>query len=289
MLDAWDSVDFANGGVGNDIPRTKDQEAFNLNKGMDAEQCVIISEIMNDPGFYARLEPIYGACEALIQMVEDGHEVILVTSPWLTNPTCITDKFKWVEDWLGADWTERLIITKDKTHVAGDILIDDKPEIKGTATPSWEHVLFAQPYNQYVTDKARFYMWDGFDVNDFLNKEPVTTDKWVSGTEVRSVSSTGGEKGTKLARFDLIPSDALTQLAEHFGTGAKKYADNQWRKGYEWSKSYAALQRHASQFWGGEDFDEETGSNHMAAVAWHAFALLTFYKDFPNFDDRHKS
>lgn len=114
-----------------------------------------------------------------------------------------------------------------------------------------------------------------------------TSDKWVKGSEVRSVSSTGGEKGTKDARFDLIPADALHQLAEHYGFGARKYADNQWRKGYEWSKSYAAMQRHLNAWWGGEDIDEETGSSHIAAAAWHCFTLLTFIKEFPEFDDRY--
>ena len=106
--------------------------------------------------------------------------------------------------------------------------------------------------------------------------------------EVRTTSSTGGQKGTKAERFDLIPIGALTQLAQHYGVGARKYDDNQWRKGYEWSKSYAALQRHATSWWGGEDTDEETGSSHMAAVAWHAFTLLTFIEEHPDFDDRYK-
>lgn len=106
--------------------------------------------------------------------------------------------------------------------------------------------------------------------------------------EVRTTSSTGGQKGVKDERFDLIPVEALTALARHYGVGARKYDDNQWRKGYEWSKSYAALMRHLTQFWGGEDIDEETGSHHLAAVAWHAFTLLTFVEDFPEFDDRYK-
>ena len=106
--------------------------------------------------------------------------------------------------------------------------------------------------------------------------------------EVRTTSSTGGQKGTKDERFDLLPIGALTQLAQHYGVGARKYDDNQWRKGYEWSKSYAALQRHATSWWGGEDTDEETGSSHMAAVAWHAFTLLTFIEEHPDFDDRYK-
>lgn len=136
-------------------------------------------------------------------------------------------------------------------------------------------------------------------------------------TEVRTVSSTGGEKGTKLARHDLIPIGPLTELAEHYGRGARKYADNQWRNGYEWSKSYAALQRHLTAFWSGEDYDicpedgagckhtdaagepyvavepntcfNHTGSHHMAAAAWHAFALLEFKDTFPDHDDRFRN
>lgn len=108
-------------------------------------------------------------------------------------------------------------------------------------------------------------------------------------TEVRSVSSTGGEKGTKDERYGLIPIEALAAVARHYGVGAKKYAAHNWRKGYEWSKSYDALQRHATAFWSGEDIDEETGSPHMAAVAFHALALITFMQEQPDFDDRFKA
>ena len=107
-------------------------------------------------------------------------------------------------------------------------------------------------------------------------------------TEVRSVSATGGEKGVKLERFDLIPPEALGAIARHYGLGSRKYADNNWRRGYDWSKSYAALQRHANLFWGGEDIDPETGSPHIIAVAWHAITLYTFLNEYPEYDDRYR-
>ena len=87
---------------------------------------------------------------------------------------------------------------------------------------------------------------------------------------------TGGEKGTKLARYDLIPPGALNLLAEHYGRNCEKYADRNWERGYNWSLSFAAMQRHAWAFWNGEDIDPDSGSPHLAAVAWHAFTLLTF-------------
>lgn len=132
--------------------------------------------------------------------------------------------------------------------------------------------------------------------------------------ETRTTSSTGGQKGTKLQRFDLIPIGPLTELAEHYGVGAAKYADHQWRKGYEWSKGYAALMRHLTAWWDGYDMDvcsndpegcrhtdldgnpfvavnedacfNHTGNHHLAAVAWHSFALLDFKERFPEHDDR---
>lgn len=105
-------------------------------------------------------------------------------------------------------------------------------------------------------------------------------------TEVRTTSSTGGEKGVKPERYDLIPVEALAQVARLYGNGAKKYKAHNWRQGYEWSKSYAALQRHANAFWQGEDIDPEMGLPHLAAVVFHALALMTFMDEFPEFDDR---
>lgn len=105
-------------------------------------------------------------------------------------------------------------------------------------------------------------------------------------------SSTGGKKGTKLARYDLIPVEALNALATHYGIGESKYPTGDsgipnFRLGYDVSLSYAAMQRHANQFWGGEDIDPETGSPHIIAAAWHALFIFQTLHDFgDDFDDR---
>lgn len=117
--------------------------------------------------------------------------------------------------------------------------------------------------------------------------EPRAVEPVVVGTgEVRSVAASGAEKGVKLERFDLIPAGPLRDLARHYGAGSRKYADRNWERGYEWSKSFAALQRHIWAFWGGEDIDEETGSRHVIAAAWHCFLLAEFADMHPELDDR---
>lgn len=104
--------------------------------------------------------------------------------------------------------------------------------------------------------------------------------------EVRITSSTGAQKGSKLARYDLVPAAPLKHLAELYGRGAAKYAERNWEGGYDWSLSFAALNRHLWQFWSGEDTDDETGAPHLASVAWHAFALLEYMDTHPEFDNR---
>jgi len=97
---------------------------------------------------------------------------------------------------------------------------------------------------------------------------------------------TGGQKGTKEARFGLIPVYPLWTLARVFGRGAQKYKERNWEKGYVWSRTFAALMRHAWAFWAGEDDDTESGLPHMAHVAWHAFVLLEYSRTNREKDDR---
>lgn len=108
----------------------------------------------------------------------------------------------------------------------------------------------------------------------------------MSVTEIRATSATGGQKGVKEARFDLIPVPALTELAVLYGRGAAKYAERNMELGYPLSRAYAAMMRHATQWWNGEDHDPEMGTSHLAAVAWHAFTLMTIMSTHPQMDDR---
>lgn len=108
----------------------------------------------------------------------------------------------------------------------------------------------------------------------------------MSADETMNVSSTGGHKAGNLDRYDLIPTEPLRLLAHHYGVGALKYDDDNWRRGYDWGLSYAALQRHLNLFWAGEDVDEETGTPHVISAAWHCFTLSQFMTDHPKFDTR---
>lgn len=91
------------------------------------------------------------------------------------------------------------------------------------------------------------------------------------------------------ARFDLIPPEALEALAAHYARGALKYADRNWERGMDWTRGcFASMERHAWAWMRGEDCDPETGTHHMIAVAWNAFALFTYAQRGIGADDRPK-
>ena len=105
--------------------------------------------------------------------------------------------------------------------------------------------------------------------------------------ETRVVNQlTGGQKGSKPFRYDLIPVEPLRQVAHVYGKGALKYAERNWEKGYDWSLSYAAMQRHLNSFWAGEDMDPESGLPHLAHAVFHCLAMMEWAKTHPELDNR---
>jgi hypothetical protein len=88
--------------------------------------------------------------------------------------------------------------------------------------------------------------------------------------------ATGGKKNQKLAQVGALDPGAILAVAEVAGFGATKYARYNFLKGYDWSLSYDAMQRHLMLWYSGEDVDPETGMSHLAHATWHGLALLAF-------------
>lgn len=109
----------------------------------------LVESIYTSPGFIFGLNPIEGGIEAIKEMIAEGHDVRICTSPLSSYENCITEKYLWIEKYLGRDFTKKMIVTKDKTLIRGDILIDDSVP-KGVITPSWKHIIFDRPHNRNI-------------------------------------------------------------------------------------------------------------------------------------------
>lgn len=82
---------------------------------------------------------------------------------------------------------------------------------------------------------------------------------------------TGAHRDTRegKGRFDLIPPHGLIRLAKHYENGAKKYGDDNWRKGLPQKRYCDSAIRHLFKYLGGDRSED-----HLAAVAWNVFAMM---------------
>jgi len=123
----------------------------------------LVTEILLEPGFFRDMMPMSGAKEALFEMDKLGIEVFICSSPLSIYRNCVLEKYEWVENVLGPDWVKRIVLTKDKTLITGDYLIDDKPDVTGLDTmPSWEHLIHDRPYNRGMN--KRRLTWENWKV-----------------------------------------------------------------------------------------------------------------------------
>ena len=81
-------------------------------------------------------------------------------------------------------------------------------------------------------------------------------------------------------RYDLIPVEGLRRLADLYARGAEKYDENNWQKGQPYSRVYASLFRHLIAWREGDRAED-----HLAAVAWNAFALMWYEENRPELNN----
>lgn len=78
-------------------------------------------------------------------------------------------------------------------------------------------------------------------------------------------------------RLDLLPFDALEEVAKVLMHGAEKYGAHNWREVDNAKERYtSALLRHLSAIMQGEEVDPESGFRHIAHVACNALFLVAF-------------
>lgn len=88
--------------------------------------------------------------------------------------------------------------------------------------------------------------------------------------------------------WNLVDLKAHEQMVRVLEFGAKKYSPDNWKRGMDWSIVLASLKRHIAAFEKGEDYDPDSGLLHMAHVACNAHFLTTYYRIYPQGDDRPK-
>lgn len=143
-----------------------ERKDFHIEKSYPKELQDQVTDIFHAPGFFRSLKPIEGAIQALHDLDGKGYDIKICTAPLTGAPTCMTEKYEWIKEHLGKRWVRKLIATDDKTIIRGCVLIDDKPSITGSVTPSWTQLFYDKPYNR-ASGGMRLIHWKF--VEDILN------------------------------------------------------------------------------------------------------------------------
>jgi hypothetical protein len=89
-------------------------------------------------------------------------------------------------------------------------------------------------------------------------------------------------------RWDLLPFDALNEIAKVMTYGAIKYEPRNWEHGMSWNRVFASMQRHLSAWFHGNNIDDESKMSHLAHAACCMLYLLAFEVRREGIDDRPK-
>jgi 5'-nucleotidase len=152
------------------IPNAAGRRAMKLREFFPDQYAKEVDGILREEGFYASLPPVPGALVGIQEMADSGLDVWICTRPLSVYQHCVPEKYAWVEQHLGHEWTKRIIMARNKRLVRGRYLIDDAPEIEGDGKPLWKHIIFDAPYNQHVSHLQRmtWACWRDVIVDDKL-------------------------------------------------------------------------------------------------------------------------
>lgn len=101
------------------------------------------------------------------------------------------------------------------------------------------------------------------------------------------MSNEGGVKfDSNKAPHDLIPYEALDEIARVLQAGEAKYSAGNWAGGIRIRRLISAALRHIGQFNSGQDYDEETKTLHLANSATNLMFAIWMMKNRPDMDDR---
>lgn len=87
-------------------------------------------------------------------------------------------------------------------------------------------------------------------------------------------------------RWSLVSWKALEPMVKVLMFGAKKYDDNNWKKGLKYTEVCESLQRHMNAFIDGENNDKESKLYHIGHIMCNAMFLSYMFLFRKDMDDR---
>ena len=127
----------------------QDLAAFNLETCLPIAHAKQIVTLFGDKRLWDSLAPVDGAQKALKRMVDDGHDVFIVTASHFSN---VKWKYEWIQEHYPFIAWEQVIIARRKDLINSDWLIDDNPT--NLLSRPYGRACITQPWNTHLKDEV---------------------------------------------------------------------------------------------------------------------------------------
>lgn len=141
---------------------------YNIMNVLPLQDGTVMTDMYGESGLYNKVKPLQGAQDGLQKLINNGHQVYLVTA---AIPKTYDEKVKFIHRYFPFIDDGHIVCMKHKWMFKCDIMIEDNYETLITK-PYYYRILMDQPWNQstkdYARDIYRCYNWD--DVVAAVNK-----------------------------------------------------------------------------------------------------------------------
>ncbi len=152
-----------------------------------------LDDLFHQPGFFAALEPLSGAQEAMRALVDEGHEVVIASTP--CTPHSAAEKIAWMEQHFPMIPRKNVFIGHLKHYIGGDVLIDDglhNAMAFRKAQPPALVVTLAYPYNDPMNVALEAREKERWDIAYDLRAADYKAPAFAWGQIVGAIRNQGG-------------------------------------------------------------------------------------------------
>jgi hypothetical protein len=190
---------------GNSVPSYESLERPIINQNFRGRKnWKIVNELLSQSELWEKVTPREGALWALHAMRTSQVDVRLLVS-YVVSAESVCWQIAWVLRHVGADWISRIIVSTDRSTLSADFLVEPHPfplkcvvdakqddecerdamraTLDNAGAPiataaSWNHIVFAQPYNRMIHD--RMMVWGEWKQRLGLNEQVEVG--WIHGS-----------------------------------------------------------------------------------------------------------
>lgn len=133
---------------------------YNIENVLPLKEAVLMKDMYSESGIYDYVKPLVGSQDGLKKLINDGHQVYLVTD---TPPKIYGEKVEWIQHFFPYIEHGHIVAMKHKHLFKCDLMIEDNTNnlLSGV---SYHRVCIDYPWNRHVKDHVydihRCHNWD---------------------------------------------------------------------------------------------------------------------------------